>query len=702
MSVELRPLGVRCNLGCRYCYQQPQRDAGNTPAARYDVAAMKAAILAEGGPFTLFGGEPLLLPAAVLDELWAWGLEQFGGNSVQTNGTLITETHLDLFRRYRVRVGISADGPGQLNDARTDHTLARTRRATARTEAAIARLCAAGMPPSLIVTLHRGNAAPQHRAALHDWFRHLDRLGVTSVRLHLLEVDAPAVGERYLLDPADNLAVLGGLAELEAALPRLRFDLFTEMRQLLTGDDRQASCVWRACDPYTTPAVRGVEGDGRRSNCGRTNKEGIDFVKAGGIGYERQIALYYTPQQAGGCQGCRFFLQCKGQCPGTAVDGDWRNRSAQCPEWFGLFERLEADLLAQGQFPLSRSPDRPALEEALLRAWKAGTNPPLAQLAGSQSGHPPSAGPSPAAQPAAVRPAAGERLPFRLPAFQRLMWTTELARNRWQPAIQDITRAVPGAVPGWLEATGRSVALITLAPWQVLALRTVLARRQLDVQVLPAMPATDAPGAPAPLFGTVAVGAGPAVLAARQLWDAGAAGELAAAAKIPACCASAAAADRVAGWHDRTWPGAARGATPPSPGAPGSAAAGAGPAALSLPVVPQTSTFMARLGLRAAQHQPCRAACPGSRRDGEAFLAALAACHPGAARQLTEILSWPLDWSARHGIAELRTPVFKLAYDTDATAGTLGVTVTSSHYPAEGATGLRFPYRAPARLLPLA
>lgn len=297
MSVELRPLGVRCNLGCRYCYQQPQRDAGNTPAPRYDLAAMKDAILAEGGPFTLFGGEPLLLPPPVLEELWAWGLEQYGGNSVQTNGTLIGDAHVALFRRYRVRVGISVDGPGELNDARVDHTPARTRRATARTEAAIARLCAEGMPPSLIVTLHRGNAAAAHLPVLHDWFRRLDALGVTSVRLHLLEVDDPAVGDRYLLTPAETRTALRGLAELETSLPRLHFDLFGEMRKLLAGDDEHATCVWRACDPYTTPAVRGVEGDGRRSNCGRTNKEGIDFVKAGDTGYERQIALYHTPRR---------------------------------------------------------------------------------------------------------------------------------------------------------------------------------------------------------------------------------------------------------------------------------------------------------------------------------------------------------------------------------------------------------------------
>ena len=93
MTVELRPLGVHCNIACQYCYQNPQRDAGNL-GRRYDIDTMKRAILEEGGPFTLFGGEPLMLPEDDLEDLWAWGLEQFGHNSVQTNGTLINEAHV--------------------------------------------------------------------------------------------------------------------------------------------------------------------------------------------------------------------------------------------------------------------------------------------------------------------------------------------------------------------------------------------------------------------------------------------------------------------------------------------------------------------------------------------------------------------------------------------------------------------------------
>lgn len=371
MSVELRPLGVTCNIGCEYCYQQPQRDAGNLTRG-YDLEAMKAAIEREGGPFTLFGGEPLLVPIDDLEALWAWGLGRFGSNSLQTNGTLITDAHIDLFRRYRVQVGISLDGPGALNDARSAGTLERTRAATERAQRAVERLCREGLSPSIIVTLHRGNATRDRLPALHAWVRDLRTLGVIAMRLHLLEVEDDEVRRAYALTDQENVDALVSFGQVEPQLLPLRLDVFDEMRQLLLGADDRASCVWHACDPYTTRAVQGVEGSGQRSNCGRTQKDGVDFVKADEAGFERYLALYQTPQASGGCQGCRFFLMCKGQCPGTAIDRDWRNRTEHCEIWKALFGHLEQQLVGEGKTPLSVHPSRSAVEARFLERWAAG------------------------------------------------------------------------------------------------------------------------------------------------------------------------------------------------------------------------------------------------------------------------------------------------------------------------------------------
>lgn len=378
MTVELRPLGVGCNIQCQYCYQNPQRDAGNVPHA-YDMEKMKAAIEAEGGPFALFGGEPLLVPEADLEALWAWGFEKYGSNSLQTNGVLINDEHIRMFRAYKVHVGISIDGPGELNDVRWAGTLERTREATEKVHAVIARLCEEGLAPNLIVTLHRNNATRDKLPVLLDWLRSMERVGVRSARLHLLEVDHEDVRRRYVLRPEENLEALTRLGELETELTTLRLDLFQEMRQLLLGDDSRTACIWNACDPYTTRAVRGVEGQGQRSNCGRTNKEGIDFVKSAQEGFERYLALYHTPQEHGGCQGCRFFLMCKGQCPGTALAGDWRNRTEHCEVWMEVFGRIERQLVAEGKTPLSVSPLRGPVERALLESWSAGRGASIAR-----------------------------------------------------------------------------------------------------------------------------------------------------------------------------------------------------------------------------------------------------------------------------------------------------------------------------------
>ena len=139
MGIEVRPFGVKCNIQCQYCYQNPERDAGNTLRS-YDMAKMKSALEKAGHAFTMFGGEPLMMPEKDLEELFSWGFKRFGRNSVQTNGTLINDNHVRMFHQYKVQVGVSVDGPGELNDIRWNGTLERTREATEKTHAAIERL----------------------------------------------------------------------------------------------------------------------------------------------------------------------------------------------------------------------------------------------------------------------------------------------------------------------------------------------------------------------------------------------------------------------------------------------------------------------------------------------------------------------------------------------------------------------------------
>jgi uncharacterized protein len=339
MSIEYLPVGIACNLQCGYCYQDPMRNAGNINVPR-DWERAKVQLMREGSDFALFGGEPLLAPIEHIEEVLKFGLEQFGRNGIQTNGSLITDEHIALFKRYRTYVGISVDGPGELNDARKMGS--ETGVATARTENAIAKLCDAGLPPSLIVTLHDWNAGTPH--TLHrmtSWMQKLQKMGIKHINLHTLEKEACHNGLE--MTQAKTIDAFVHFYEF-SKVSKLDIMPFNDIAKLLTEQNPHVSCVWNNCDPLTTAAVRGVGPDGTQSNCGRTNKDGINWVKADTPGNERFLVLQQVPQKFGGCKDCRYLNLCKGQCPGTAIDGDWRNRTADCELWYHLFTIIEKDL----------------------------------------------------------------------------------------------------------------------------------------------------------------------------------------------------------------------------------------------------------------------------------------------------------------------------------------------------------------------
>lgn len=395
MTIEYHPVGVLCNLACTYCYEHPQRDPDGGRPEPYDLEAAWAQLerFGVGRPdwrqqptgFTLFGGEPLLMPLADLERLLARAAARQIPVGVQTNGALLSPAHWALLARYRVHLGISVDGPGELNRARWAGSPEKTDAMTARTLAAIAEAQRRRHPHSIIITLHRHNAVGDRLERLIAWIAALDAGGTPAARLHTLEVDDQATEASLALTSAEALTAFRALRALERRLATLRFDVFREIRALLLGQDSEVSCVWHACDPWTTAAVQAVGPRGEPLNCHRTYKDGVLRPKADMAGHERQLALWITPQEDGGCAGCRFWLACQGYCPGTGLRQDWRFRTRDCRVLQGLFEDAEQELVQQGAQPISLHPDRPRWEERAWQAWAAGTRPQLAALVRGES-----------------------------------------------------------------------------------------------------------------------------------------------------------------------------------------------------------------------------------------------------------------------------------------------------------------------------
>ena len=377
MTVEVTPVGMACNLACTYCYENSMRDAGNIDNTGYDFEAIKEKVLKYNHSFTLFGGEPLVAPIERVEELLKLSFENYGRASIQSNGVLINDQHIKLFEQYNVHVGISIDGPGEMNDIRWNGTIENTRKATQQTEDNIQKMLQNNIGVSIIVTLHKLNASSKDKLErLKEWCKQLHESGVNAIRLHILEVDNPVIKSKYVLSNDEYLAIYIDMFEYEKNV--LKFDLFdksNDMYNMLVGDDRGATCTWVGCDVYNTKAVQGIGADGTEHNCGRANKEGVDYVKSDDMDNERSIALYHTPQEYNGCQDCRFFLMCQGYCPGTAVDGDWRNKTQFCSIWKGLFSYFELKILSEGKHPFSMSPKREETEKQFIAELYKGNKP---------------------------------------------------------------------------------------------------------------------------------------------------------------------------------------------------------------------------------------------------------------------------------------------------------------------------------------
>lgn len=679
MSIELRPLGIACNLSCHYCYQNPQRDAGNHKMS-YDLAKIKAEAERLGGAFTLFGGEPLLLPFDDLEELFAWGLEKFGGSSIQTNGVLIDDRHIEAFRRYQVSVGISIDGPDELNDARWRGNLSKTRQATRQVEAVIERLCREHRPPGLIVTLHQGNATADKLPRMQEWCRQLYALGIKSLRLHLLEVDHDTVRHHLALSARQNIAAILAFEEVQQTLPGMKLDLLKDMERLLGGDDRNVGCIWRACDPYTTAAVRGIEGNGQSSNCGRTNKEGVGFIKADTPGFERYLALYHTPQAQQGCAGCRFFLMCKGQCPGTAIDGDWRNRTEHCEEWRQLFTMLERRMIIAGDYPLTVQPVRLALERFYVAAWQQGRNPPLHNSLARILKNPTLEPGLPTANKGSVSPRPGQRRPS---LQHRICWVSDVAREKWQPRLRRLHCMIEDmCIHTARAAEGRCA--VRLVPESGIKRMSRLANTHgLAQAVLPAasLPSGVIGAALEPKRKVFLTGDADYVAQAESAWYSGALSAFHALLTLPTCCLQ-------------------HGATTTQPQMmvmPGDT--------LTLPATCIAHGILAPLGLAPLPLLPCGITCVAAAQWTEAWLAL--ALQRGFAKEvgwLRESFAWAVSYSELHGVAELKTPLFKLCYGTATDLGPRNVLKIAAAECEHGAKGLSFPYAQPrvkARTIPL-
>lgn len=110
-----------CNLRCSYCHDWRARE----PTMPFEVLARLTHASLTSGPydaveFIWHGGEPLLLgqaffmKAIYLQDQYRHKRQTL--NSIQTNGTLLSDSWVQFFKEAGFRVGLSIDGPATIHN----------------------------------------------------------------------------------------------------------------------------------------------------------------------------------------------------------------------------------------------------------------------------------------------------------------------------------------------------------------------------------------------------------------------------------------------------------------------------------------------------------------------------------------------------------------------------------------------------------
>jgi 2-polyprenyl-3-methyl-5-hydroxy-6-metoxy-1,4-benzoquinol methylase len=119
---------------------------------------------------------------------------------------------------------------------------------------------------------------------------------------------------------------------------------------------------------------------------------------------------------------------------------------------------------------------------------------------------------------------------------------------------------------------------------------------------------------------------------------------------------------------------------------------------IEIPTISECVMHFRWLGVRAVFHLPCSYDCELSiNLARQNLLIAQQSGFYEEANFFAEMIKWPTQWSALHGIAEIRTPIVKVVARTDATAEKylvkyLGETQSP---PTESAQGVVFPFSLP-------
>lgn len=128
LYIMLKPVGASCNLRCKYCYylekanlykHTPTRVLSEEMLEQFTKEYIEAQTMSQV-LFTWHGGETLMRPLSFFRKAVELQKKYAGGrridNTIQTNGTLLTDEWCEFLHENNWLVGVSIDGPQEFHD----------------------------------------------------------------------------------------------------------------------------------------------------------------------------------------------------------------------------------------------------------------------------------------------------------------------------------------------------------------------------------------------------------------------------------------------------------------------------------------------------------------------------------------------------------------------------------------------------------
>ncbi|MFV3126718.1 radical SAM protein [Niveispirillum sp. KHB5.9] len=371
----------RCNIDCSYCYffNKHNKDyERHPPIMKPAVVKDIAQFLAQGAidlgadqvVIDFHGGEPMLLKK----ESFINACETFRAIvgpvadlvlKIQTNATLVDQEWLDIFSRYDFVVGVSLDGPPELNDRyRVDHQGRGTYAATAAGWRLLRDAAAAGRirTPGILCVIN-----PDFNG--REVYRHfVDELGARGIDFLLpLETHDTLPGDqigqfgRFLTEAFDEWTAddnpsihvrlfrqnMMRLAFGRAGMQRLETDVMRNYCALTISSNGEVN-------PDDT--LRAAHGDWFASGNSVTNISLKDFMA---LPYMREMSDAFV-NLAPACNNCHWSNVCRGGrlVNRHAKESGFANESVICADLRHFYGHMAAYLLNSG-LPFER------LQEAL-------------------------------------------------------------------------------------------------------------------------------------------------------------------------------------------------------------------------------------------------------------------------------------------------------------------------------------------------